>query len=363
MAANDLLSQDEIDALLHGVDNGDIEVETDAHPLDGGMHPYDFASQDRIVRGRLPTLEMINDRFARYFRTSLFTMLRRSADIAVSGVQMLKFSEFVHTLYVPTSLNLVRVAPLRGKGLCVLDPKLVFSVVDNYFGGSGRFHAKIEGRDFTPTETRVVQMLLAVAFKDLKEAWRPVLDVEFTYLGSEVNPQFANIVSPSEVVVVTSFSIDLENGGGEFYIALPYSMVEPIRDLLDAGVQSDQGDRDERWEQALRDEVMAARVELSVLFTESTILLRELATLQTGDIIPIEMPESVTVSVGGVPVCTARMGAHRGNYAVKVQEWVKRNKRRGLQDLLREQQESERREPRALAVQGQRKPDEAGVIQ
>ncbi|MCU0970631.1 MAG: flagellar motor switch protein FliM [Gammaproteobacteria bacterium] len=334
MAANDLLSQDEIDALLHGVDNGDIEVETDAHPLDGGMHPYDFASQDRIVRGRLPTLEMINDRFARYFRTSLFTMLRRSADIAVSGVQMLKFSEFVHTLYVPTSLNLVRVAPLRGKGLCVLDPKLVFSVVDNYFGGSGRFHAKIEGRDFTPTETRVVQMLLAVAFKDLKEAWRPVLDVEFTYLGSEVNPQFANIVSPSEVVVVTSFSIDLENGGGEFYIALPYSMVEPIRDLLDAGVQSDQGDRDD------------------VLFTESTILLRELATLQTGDIIPIEMPESVTVSVGGVPVCTARMGAHRGNYAVKVQEWVKRNKRRGLQDLLREQQESERREPRALAVQG-----------
>ncbi len=350
MAASDLLSQDEIDALLHGVDNGAIEVETDTHPLDGGLHPYDFASQDRIVRGRLPTLEMINDRFARYFRTSLFTMLRRSADISVSGVQMLKFSEFVHTLYVPTSLNLVRVAPLRGKGLCVLDPKLVFSVVDNYFGGSGRFHAKIEGRDFTPTETRVIQMLLGVAFKDLKEAWRPVLDVDFTYLGSEVNPQFANIVS--QVVVVTSFSIDLENGGGEFYIALPYAMVEPIRDLLDAGVQSDQGDRDERWEQALRDEVMAARVELNVQFTEATISLRELATLETGDIIPIEMPESVTVSVGGVPVCTAWMGSHRGNYAVKVQDWMKRSKRRGLQDLLQEQQELERRESKALAVQG-----------
>ena len=163
MSASDLLSQDEIDALLHGVDSGAVETETDdAEP--GSARSYDFASQDRIVRGRLPTLEMINERFARYFRTSLFNMLRRTADISVSGVQMLKFSEFVHSLFVPTSLNLIRVAPLRGRGLCVIDPKLVFSVVDNFFGGTGRFHTKIEGRDFTPTEVRVIQMLLGLAF-------------------------------------------------------------------------------------------------------------------------------------------------------------------------------------------------------
>ena len=256
--ADELLSQDEIDALLHGVDDGAVETETDV-PVDAdGARAYDFASQDRIVRGRLPTLEMINERFARYFRTSLFNMLRRSSDIAVSGVQMLKFGEFVHSLFVPTSLNMVKIAPLRGKSLFVLDPKLVFSTVDSFFGGTGRFHTKIEGRDFTPTELRVVQMLLEIAFEDLKKAWEPVLDVRFEYQGSEVNPQFANIVSPSEVVV-TTFNVDLESGGGDFYICLPYSMLEPIRELLDAGVQSDRGEKDERWEKAMREEILEPR--------------------------------------------------------------------------------------------------------
>ncbi|MCG8081229.1 MAG: flagellar motor switch protein FliM, partial [Candidatus Thiodiazotropha taylori] len=203
MSANDLLSQEEIDALLHGVDSGDVATESDVAD-EGGTVSYDFTSQDRIVRGRLPTLEMINERFARLFRTSLFNMLRRTADLSVSGIQMQKFSEFVHSLFVPTSLNMIKVPPLRGKGLFVFDPKLVFSVVDNYFGGSGRFHTKIEGRDFTPTENRVIQLLLNSAFEDLKAAWKPVFQVDFEYSGSEVNPQFANIVSPSEVVVVTS---------------------------------------------------------------------------------------------------------------------------------------------------------------
>ncbi len=266
MSANDLLSQEEIDALLHGVDSGDLGADDDVDIDIDRVRSYDFASQDRIVRGRLPTLEMINERFARLFRTSLFNMLRRTADISVSGVHMQKFSEFVHSLFVPTSLNMIRVQPLRGKGLLVIDPKLVFSVVDNYFGGNGRFHAKIEGRDFTPTENRVIQLLLELAFKDMQEAWKPVFRVRFEYTGSEVNPQFANIVSPSEVVVVTSFHVDLENGGGEFHICMPYSMIEPIRELLDAGVQSDRGERDERWEKSLREQILNAQVELLEYF-------------------------------------------------------------------------------------------------
>jgi len=336
MAASDLLSQDEIDALLHGVDSGEIEVETGAHRDDDGVRPYDFATQDRIVRGRLPTLEMINERFARHFRTTLFNLLRRSADIAVAGVQMLKFSEFVHTLYAPTSLNLVRVAPLRGKALCVLDPRLVFSVVECFFGGSGRFATKVEGRDFTPTENRVIEKLLGLIFKDLKEAWRPVLEVEFSRLGAEVNPQFANIVSPSEIVVVTAFSIEIENGGGDMYVTFPYAMLEPIRELLDAGVQADHGDRDERWGRALKDEVMTAKVELAATFAETTISVRELAELQPGDIIPIEMPELVDVEIAGIGVFQGRIGASRGNYAIQVAEWLKRKNGRGLQDLLEE---------------------------
>jgi flagellar motor switch protein FliM len=341
MAGNELLSQDEIDALLHGVDSGDIEVESDASPDDGRARPYDFATQDRIVRGRLPTLEMINERFARHFRTSLFGLLRRSADIAVAGVQVLKFSEFVHTLYAPTSLNLIRVAPLRGKALCVLDPRLVYSVVERFFGGNGRLAAKVEGRDFTPTENRVIEMLLGLVFKDLKEAWRPVLDVDFSRLGAEVNPQFANIVGPSEIVVVTAFSIEIENGGGDMYVTFPYAMLEPIRELLDAGVQADHGDRDDRWGRALKDEVMAARVELAAAFAETTVSVRELAALQPGDIIPIEMPELVDVTISGIGVFQGRLGASHGNYAIQVAEWTRRKNPRGLQDLLDETAEQQ----------------------
>ena len=340
MSTNDLLSQDEIDALLHGVDNGDVETEL-VEDFDEEARAYDFASQDRIVRGRLPTLEMINERFARHYRTSLFNMLRRSADLSVSGIQMLKFSEFVHSLFVPTSLNLVKVSPLRGKGLCVLDPKLVFSVVDNFFGGSGRFHTKIEGRDFTPTEHRVVKKLLDLAFVDLREAWKPVLEIEFEYLNSEVNPQFANIVSPSEVVVVTTFHIELEAGGGDMHICLPYSMVEPIRDLLDAGVQSDRGDRDERWAESLKDEILEARVELSSVLTEVQISMRELADLKKGDIIPLDIPEMVEVFASEVPVFRGRLGVAEGNYAIKIQEWLGKRKGRDLQQLINVQGRSE----------------------
>ena len=260
MAVNDILTQDEIDALLHGVNSGDVDTDDSADVNDGKARNYDFASQDRIVRGRMPTLEMINERFARYFRINLFNLLRRSAEISIGGVQMLKFSEYVHSLFVPTSLNLVKVKPLRGTALFVIDPKLVFILVDNYFGGEGKYHTKIEGREFTPTEMRVIEMLLGLAFKDLKEAWAPIMQINFDYINSEVNPQFANIVSPSEVVVVTTFHVELDGGGGDFHVTMPYSMVEPIREILDAGVQSDRSDTDERWVLALREDMKEAEV-------------------------------------------------------------------------------------------------------
>lgn len=336
MSATDLLSQDEIDALLHGVDSGDVETNGDEGLEPGEARGYDFASQDRIVRGRLPTLEMINERFARYFRTSLFSMLRRSADISVVGVQMLKFSEFVHSLFVPTSLNIIKVDPLRGKALWVIDPKLVFSIVDNFFGGSGRFHTKIEGRDFTPTETRVIQMLLDIAFNDLKKAWEPVLDLNFEYVSSEVNPQFANIVSPSEVVVVATFSVDLESGGGDFYVCLPYSMLEPIRDLLDAGVQSDRGEKDERWEKAMREEIMGTSVELSSELGEVSLSLRDIADLQVGDIIPFEVNDQVEVRAENLPIFHGELGVNNNAYSIKVTDWIERKNTNQLAELIAE---------------------------
>ena len=322
MAINDILTQDEIDALLHGVNSGDVDTEDAASIDDGQARKYDFASQDRIVRGRMPTLEMINERFARYFRINLFNMLRRSAEISIGGVQMLKFSEYIHSLFVPTSLNLVKVKPLRGTALFVIDPKLVFILVDNYFGGEGKYHTKIEGREFTPTEMRVIEMLLGLAFKDLKEAWAPILQINFEYINSEVNPQFANIVSPSEVVVVTTFHVELDGGGGDMHVTMPYSMVEPIREILDAGVQSDRSDTDERWVHALREDMKEAKVELSTTLLEVSLSLSDVLNMKPGDIIPVDLPEKSILKVEDIPIFRGKYGIHEGMNAIEVSEAI-----------------------------------------
>lgn len=319
----DLLSQDEIDALLHGVD----EVEEDDPEESGGKRntlEYDFSSQDRIVRGRMPTLEIVNERFARHMRISLFNMMRRTAEVSINGVQMSKFGEYVHTLFVPTSLNMVRFRPLKGTGLITMEARLVFILVDNFFGGDGRYHAKIEGREFTPTERRIIQMLLKLIFEDYKEAWAPVMDVSFEYLDSEVNPAMANIVSPTEVVVISSFHIELDGGGGDFHVALPYSMLEPIRELLDAGVQSDKEDTDLRWSKALRDEIMDVEVDLSTKLLDFNLPLHKVMDLQAGDIIPIDLPEHLTVFIEELPTFRAKLGRSRENIALQIQEKIKR---------------------------------------
>jgi flagellar motor switch protein FliM len=320
---SDLLSQDEIDALLHGVD--DVEEEdVESSESSGSALEYDFSSQDRIVRGRMPTLEIVNERFARHMRVSLFNMMRRSAEVSINGIQMIKFGEYVHTLFVPTSLNMVRFRPLKGTGLITMEARLVFILVDNFFGGDGRYHAKIEGREFTPTERRIIQMLLKLVFEDYKEAWSPVMDVSFEYLDSEVNPAMANIISPTEVIVISSFHIELDGGGGDFHVALPYSMLEPIRELLDAGVQSDKEDTDLRWSKALRDEIMDVQVEVSASLLDVDLTLQQIMELKEGDIIPIEMPEHVVMYVEDLPTFRTKMGRSRDNVALKITEKIPR---------------------------------------
>ena len=319
---SDLLTQDEIDALLHGVD--EVDEEDVVQGTAPGVTTFDFSSQDRIVRGRMPTLELVNERFARHMRISLFNMMRRTAEVSINGVQMLKFGEYVHTLFVPTSLNMVRFRPLKGTALITMEARLVFILVENFFGGDGRYHAKIEGREFTPTERRIIQMLLKLVFEDYKEAWAPVMDVEFEYLDSEVNPAMANIVSPTEVIVVSSFHIELDGGGGDFHVAMPYSMLEPIRELLDAGVQSDKGDTDLRWSKALRDEIMDVQVGLSTRLLQTDVPLRQLMDMKPGDIIPVIMPESLLVFVEDLPTFRAKLGRTHDKVAIRIVEKIKR---------------------------------------
>ncbi|WP_027857833.1 flagellar motor switch protein FliM [Marinobacterium jannaschii] len=322
MSVKDLLSQDEIDALLHGVDDGDVETSDEESEEEGEVRSYDLASQERIVRGRMPTLEMINERFARLTRMSLFNLLRRAADVTVGGIQVMKYGDYVHTLYVPTSMNLVRMSPLRGTALFIMDAKLVFKLVDNFFGGDGR-HAKIEGREFTPTETRLVHKVIDQFFVDLKDAWDAVLEVEFEHLGHEVNPAMANVVNPTEVVVVSTFQVDLEGGSGEFHLALPYSMLEPIRELLVAGFKSSDDEKDERWQVALRRDITRAEMKLHITLAEREMTLRDVMELEKGDIIPIELPETFKLKVNKVPVFECKLGSSRSNLAAKIVDFSK----------------------------------------
>lgn len=312
----DLLSQDEIDALLHGVDSGAVDVEPP--PAPGEARTYDFATQERIIRGRLPTLEMINERFARTWRIGLFNLLRRSADLSVRGIDMIRFGEYMHSLQVPTNINLVKMKPLRGTCIMMFEPRLVFTVVDNFFGGNGKYHTRIEGREFTPTEMRVIQLLLKQTFSDFTEAWAPVMNVEFEYMNSEVNPHFANIISPREYIVVCRFNVELEGGGGELHLALPWSMLEPIREQLDAGVQSDRVEKDENWTSALHAQLQDVAVDVKSTLATRQISLRELSKLKVGDVIPIDLKPEIPVHVEHLPLFTGEFGVHNGKNAVKI---------------------------------------------
>jgi len=330
--AVDVLNQDEIDALLHGVDSGDVNTEPPPDPR--VARPYDFVNQTRIVRGRMPTLEMVNERFARAMRLSLFSMIRRTPEISTQAIETPKFADYLPTLQVPTSLNHIRVSPLSGVALVVFEPRVIFSVIDCYFGGNGR-HSKIEGRDFTPTEYRIIQMLLQHVFDGLQEAWKPVMDLEFEFLNSEVNPHFANVVTPTEVVVVNKFRIELEGGGGEIHVTMPYSMLEPLKETLRAGMQSDRGDRDERWAQSLRNELEDTDVELVTQLGETRLTLGELIDMKPGDIIPCSFDGRATVMVDGLPLMQGEVGQQAGRQVVKVNRLLGRKQGNSLDAFVR----------------------------
>jgi flagellar motor switch protein FliM len=314
--SKEFLSQDEVDDLLKGVTGEKDEAKTDGGA--GGVRPYNLATQERIVRGRMPTLEIINERFARLLRIGLFNFMRRTAEISVGPVKVVKYSEFVRNLMVPTNLNMVHIKPLRGTALFIFDPNLVFLVVDNLFGGDGRFHTRVEGRDFTQTEQRIIQRLLGVVFEDYETSWKPVYPVKFEYVRSEMNTQFANIATPNEVVVTTTFNIELGTVGGEFHVCMPYAMIEPIRDILCSSLQGDHMEVDKRWVRLMSRQVQSAEVELVANLGHVPVTLNQILNMQAGDVISLEIPDAIVVQVDGVPVMECRYGVLNGQYALRV---------------------------------------------
>ena len=331
--ADDILSQEEVDALLRGV-TGEPE-ETASEEGAGGVRSYDIGRQERIVRGRMPTLEIINERFARNFRIGLFNLIRRTAEISVGPVSVIKYSEFVRNLIVPTNLNLVHMQPLRGTALFVFDPNLVFLVVDNLFGGDGRYHMRVEGRDFTLAEQRIIRKMLDVVFEEYGKAWEPLHPVKLEYVRSEMNTQFANIATPTEVVVVTTFNIELGTSGGDFHICMPYSMIEPMRDQLTSTMQADRAEADERWVTEMSLQVQDAEVELVAHLGQAAITLRQIMGLKAGDVISLDLPEAVVAEVDGVPLFECHYGQKNGQLALKVERVLQGRERAAIAGVKR----------------------------
>jgi flagellar motor switch protein FliM len=318
--ADNFLSQEEVDALLKGV-NGDQDENRE--PEDSsGVRPYNLATQERIVRGRMPTLEIINERFARLLRIGLFNFLHRSAEVSIGPVRVSKYSEFIRNLVVPTNLNLVHMKPLRGTALMVFDPNLVFLLVDNLFGGDGRFHTRVEGRDFTQTEQRIIQRILDIVFETYAKSWEPVYPVEFEYIRSEMNTQFANIATPNEVVVATTFTIELGPVSGEMHFCTPYSMIEPIRDILTSSLQGETLEMDKRWIRLMTQQIQTAEVEIIVDLGVAKSSLGKILNMKVGDVIPIAVPATVEAKVDGVPVMECTYGKLNGQYALRVEKLI-----------------------------------------
>ena len=317
--ADAFLSQEEVDALLKGV-TGEAD-DAPAEEVDPkAVRSYNLATQERIVRGRMPTLEIINERFARLIRIGLYNFLRRNVEISVGPVRVSKYSEFIRNLVVPTNLNLVQFKPLRGTGLMIFNPDLVFLVVDNLFGGDGRFHTRIEGRDFTQTEHRIIQRMLAIVFESYAKSWEPIYPLEFEFVRSEMNTQFANIASPTEVVIVSTFSIELGSGGGAFHVCIPYSTLEPIRDLIYSPLQGDNLEPDRRWIRMLSRQVQGAEVDLAADIASRSITVRDLLAIKVGDVLDIELPPRVEARVDDVPVFECSYGTLHGQIALRVEK-------------------------------------------
>jgi flagellar motor switch protein FliM len=316
--ADNFLSQEEVDALLKGV-NGDQDDA--AAPEDtSGVRTYNLATQERIVRGRMPTLEIINERFARYLRIGLFNFIRRSAEVSVGSVRVSKYSEFIRNLVVPTNLNLIHMKPLRGTALMVFDPGLVFLLVDNLFGGDGRFHTRVEGRDFTQTEQRIILRILDIVFEAYSKSWEPVYPVEFEYIRSEMNTQFANIATPNEVVVASTFTIELGSVSGQIHFCMPYSMIEPIRDTLTSSLQGEALEVDKRWIRLMKQQIQVAEVEMVAVLGTGRATFDEILNMKVGDVIPLSVPDVIQATVDSVPVMDCTYGVLNGQYALKVEK-------------------------------------------
>lgn len=320
MSVEKILSQEEIDALLRGMESGDVNTAKE-HPDRMGIARYDFNNQDRVIRGRMPTLEIVNDHFSRLFRNSLSTALRKTVDVSSRGIEMKKFGEFIKTLPVPSSLHIFRMDPLRGHAILAVEAKLVFTLLDVFFGGSGKAQYRVEGRDFTAIESKLIHRVVVMIFSEMEKAWNVVHPITFQHVRSEINPQFVSIVPPSDLVINITFGVELEQLTGMITLCLPYAVIEPIKNRLYSGFQSEQLEVDQTWISRFLERLQSTEVEVKVELGRSKVMVQDLLRWKEGDVFSLnqEVSDPLVVQVQGVPKFTGKPGICRGNKAIQIE--------------------------------------------
>lgn len=320
----EVLSQEEVDALLTGLTGGDIQSETDQGPEASKYNSYDFTNQDRIVRGRLPTLEMVHERFTRLFRQSISNAMQRIVDVNMLNADMSKFGEFMRGQAIPSSYHIFRMEPLKGSGLLVLEGKLIFTMVNNFFGGRGASYYKMEGRDFTPIENRLIRTVVDMVFQDYARGWAPVQKVDIKQTRNEVNPQFVSIVPPSDAVWVIEIEMNFEDVSEKMYFCLPYSTLEPMKEKLKARYQSESMEGENTWVGRIQECLQRVPVELRIQLGTANLTGRELLNLRAGQILPLNERSDTPLKIYVEDVLKLRgiPGSRRGNKAVTVSEFL-----------------------------------------
>jgi flagellar motor switch protein FliM len=322
--SDSFLSQEEVDALLEGV-TGESQKLSDEDEETAGIRNYNLSSQERIVRGRMPAMEIINERFTRNMRIGLFNLIRRSPEISVGPVKVQRYSAFLRELAVPTNFNIMAIRPLRGNGLVVCDPTLIFTVIDTLYGGAGKFQTRIEGRDFSATEQRVINRLVEVISQEYAKAWKGIYPLELVYQRSEMQPQFANIATPSEIVISTSFRLEIGEMVGAIHFCLPYAALEPVREVLYSSTQGDSIEVDRRWVNVLTREIQAAEVTLVAQLATADATVEQLMAMKKGDFIALERESQIQATVDGVPVFSCHYGTHNAKYAIRIDASLRSN--------------------------------------
>jgi flagellar motor switch protein FliM len=323
---SEILSQDEVDSLLDGLDSGEVETKKEAEVPDavGGIIAYDFTSQDKVVRARMPTFDVINERLSREVRATLSSLLQTNVDVSANPFDTLKFSEFVRSLPVPTSLHVFRMDPLRGHGLVVFESQLVYNLIDTFFGGEALGKARVEGREFTRIEEVMIRKAVLAVLKNIEASWAPIEPVKASLIRSEMNPQFTAIVLPTDLVIVTRFEIELEQAAGNLVVCYPYSMIEPMRNKLSSSLQAEIEEIDTNWLKMIKEVILKSTVELKIQLGKTEVTGEKVLYMQKGDVIQLDNAASDPLScyVDGLEKLTGYIGVQKGFQAFKIEEKI-----------------------------------------